>query len=70
MFSFIGDTVLDPFLGTGSTTLAALHANRSSIGYEIEPRYMDIVGERLSQLNVGAQVFVNTPHRKPATTPE
>ena len=36
MFSFVGDTVLDPFLGTGTTTLAAMRNGRNSIGYEID----------------------------------
>jgi site-specific DNA-methyltransferase (adenine-specific) len=40
MFSFAGDTVLDPFLGTGSTSIAALHTGRNSIGNEIEPKYL------------------------------
>ena len=39
MFSFVGDTVLDPFLGTGTTTIAALQYGRNSIGYEIDPAY-------------------------------
>jgi DNA modification methylase len=39
MFSFVGDTVLDPFWGTGHTTKAAMKAHRSSIGYEIEEEY-------------------------------
>jgi modification methylase len=42
MFSFAGDTVLDPFLGTGSTAIAAIEAGRNSIGLEIEPAYVDI----------------------------
>jgi DNA modification methylase len=49
MFSFVEDTVLDPFLGTGSTTEAAMNAKRSSIGYEIEPRYVEIARERLRE---------------------
>ena len=49
MFSFAGDTVLDPFLGTGTTTLAAIRAGRSSIGYEIEPAYVELVRRRLAQ---------------------
>ena len=36
MFSFVGDTVLDPFLGTGTTTLAAMRNGRNSVGYEID----------------------------------
>jgi site-specific DNA-methyltransferase (adenine-specific) len=41
MFSFAGDTVLDPFLGTGSTCIAALRSGRNSIGNEIEPKYLE-----------------------------
>lgn len=47
MFSFAGDAVLDPFLGTGSTAIAALRAGRNSIGNEIEQRYLAIASERL-----------------------
>ena len=35
MFSFVGDTILDPFMGSGTTAIAALNQNRNSIGYEI-----------------------------------
>lgn len=48
MFSFAGDTVLDPFTGTGSTNLAALQAGRNSIGNEIEASYLDIAYRRLT----------------------
>jgi site-specific DNA-methyltransferase (adenine-specific) len=48
MFSFAGDTVLDPFLGTGSTSIAAIRAGRSSIGIEIEPKYMAIARARIA----------------------
>jgi site-specific DNA-methyltransferase (adenine-specific) len=54
MFSFVGDTVLDPFLGTGTTTEAAIRANRSSVGYEIEKTYMTIVKDRFRQLDAAA----------------
>jgi site-specific DNA-methyltransferase (adenine-specific) len=49
MFSFAGDTVLDPFAGTGSTNLAALAAGRNSIGNEIESSYLKIAYKRLSE---------------------
>ena len=49
MFSFVGDTVLDPFLGTGTTTLAAIEAGRNSIGVEVEPRYVELVRANLQQ---------------------
>jgi len=40
MFSFVGDTVLDPFVGTGSTVIAAHKAERNSIGNEIDPEFL------------------------------
>jgi DNA modification methylase len=49
MFSFIDDTVLDPFLGSGTTTVASARAMRSSIGYEIEEKYLRLVRDRLGQ---------------------
>jgi modification methylase len=39
MFSFVGDTVMDPFCGTGTTMVAALKSQRNSIGIEIDPEY-------------------------------
>jgi len=39
MFSFVGDTVLDPFCGSGTTMVAALRSGRNSIGVEIDPGY-------------------------------
>lgn len=39
MFSFVGDTVLDPFSGTGTTTAAALRWGRDSVGVEVHPKY-------------------------------
>ena len=39
MFSFVGDTVLDPFCGSGTTMVAAFKNNRNSIGVEIDPEY-------------------------------
>ncbi len=42
MFSFAGDTVLDPFVGTASTAVAAVASGRNSIGCDIEPGYINI----------------------------
>jgi len=47
MFSFIGDTVLDPFLGSGTTTLAAKHLYRNSVGYEINKDFLPIIKDKL-----------------------
>jgi len=50
MFSFAGDTVLDPFLGTGSTTIAAIETGRNSIGSDIEPAYLRAAKKRVQPL--------------------
>ena len=47
MFSFVGDTVLDPFLGTGTTTVAAAKCGRNSIGIEVDEHYYKLAGERI-----------------------
>ncbi|WP_042684133.1 DNA methyltransferase [Methermicoccus shengliensis] len=47
MFTFVGDTVLDPFLGSGTTVKAALELNRNGIGYEINKEFLDIIKEKL-----------------------
>jgi DNA modification methylase len=48
MFSFVGDTVLDPFMGTGTTNVAAARWGRNSIGVEVDPTYFQMAGKRLS----------------------
>jgi site-specific DNA-methyltransferase (adenine-specific) len=47
VFSVKGQTVLDPFLGSGTTGVAALEAGRKFIGFEIEKRYFDLAAKRL-----------------------
>ena len=47
MFSFAGDTVLDPFCGSGTTMIAALRTGRNSIGVEIDPEYCRIAARYL-----------------------
>jgi len=47
MFSFVGDTILDPFLGSGTTSLAAKNLHRNSIGYEINEYFLPIIKEKL-----------------------
>ena len=47
MFSFVGDTVLDPFSGTGTTSIAAINCGRNSIGYEIDPAYASFARKRI-----------------------
>jgi DNA modification methylase len=50
MFSFVGDTVLDPFMGTGTTSLAAGRWGRNSIGFEIEPKYFEMACRRIKTI--------------------
>jgi len=47
MFSIIGDTVLDPFLGTGTTTKVAMQLYRNSIGYEIDENLLELIKRKV-----------------------
>jgi DNA modification methylase len=49
MFSFAGDTVLDPFMGTGTTLLASARSGRNAIGVEIEPAYVKLSKEGIER---------------------
>lgn len=50
MYSVYGDTVLDPFWGTGTTTIAALTAGRNSIGYELDDEFVDVFRQRVDNI--------------------
>ena len=58
MFSFTGDTVLDPFCGSGTTMVAALRAGRNSIGVDIDPDYCRMAARQLKAEN--ADLFLAT----------
>ena len=64
MFSFVGDIVLDPFMGTASTQIAAAKWGRSSIGIELDPSYFDAAVTRISAHGSGmlsrAKVVANS----------
>lgn len=47
MFSFVGDTVFDPFLGTGTTAVAAAAWGRNSVGSEVDPTYFELCVSRI-----------------------
>lgn len=53
MFSFAGDTVLDPFMGTGTTTVAASRAGRNSVGVEVDPTYFAYAEARIQEATAG-----------------
>ncbi len=52
MFSFYGDTVLDPFAGSGTTLKVALELGRNAIGYEINPEFLELIKEKVGALNL------------------
>jgi len=56
MFSFPNEIILDPFLGSGTTSLVAKKLNRNSVGYEINPEYIPIIKERIGGNDTFMQV--------------
>ena len=63
MFSFVGDTVVDPFAGSGTTAVAALQTGRNSISVDIEPGYVEIMEQRLREKGIlSPQLQVDMPH--------
>jgi site-specific DNA-methyltransferase (adenine-specific) len=61
MFSFVGDTILDPFWGIGTTSFAAMQMHRSSIGVEIEPEFIEIAKKRIGKGLPDATIQFCTP---------
>jgi len=49
LFTFVGDTVLDPFLGSGSTLVASFLTGRNGIGVEIDKNYCELAKDRLTK---------------------
>ena len=67
MFSFPQETVLDPFMGSGTTALAAKNLNRNSVGYEINPDFIPIIKEKIGENDTFMQVeteFIKQSERK------
>lgn len=68
MFSQRGDIVLDPFLGLGTTTLAAILSERNSVGYEIDHMFHDILRTLISEFDVNkANAIINDRYLKHLT---
>lgn len=64
MFAFVGDTVLDPFLGSGTTCLAAKNLHRNSVGYEINEKFLPIIKEKLGVDKHSEDIEVTTQKKK------
>src|SRR5207249_9706685 len=58
MFSFVGDTVLDPFMGTGTTNLACARCGRNSIGIELDVDYFELARKRVAEY--GADLYLSS----------
>ena len=58
MYSVKGDTVLDPFLGTGTTIIAAIASGRNSIGYEIDPNFKDFITEGILESKDNSNEYI------------
>lgn len=56
MFSFVGETVFDPFAGSGTTSLAAMKLGRNSIGYEINNEFFPIIKEKFSSVEKSSHI--------------
>lgn len=55
-----GGTILDPFIGSGTTAVAAKELNRNFIGFEINKKYYDIACDRLNGINANGQTSIFT----------
>lgn len=58
MFSFVGDTVLDPFMGTGTTNIACARWGRNSIGVELDAAYFELARKRIA--SHGADLYLSS----------
>jgi len=56
LYTFQDEVILDPFVGSGSTCVAALKANRSYVGYDIEKKYVDLAERRVKEF-----LAINSP---------
>jgi len=64
MFSIQGDVVLDPFLGTGTTTLGAMVCGRNSVGYEIDYKFKEHIDNKLLKVKPIANEFIDLRLKK------
>lgn len=58
MFSFKGETVLDPFLGSGTTARVALELGRNAVGYELNPDYLPLIREKICPAQLGLDLGI------------
>ena len=61
LFSTPGETILDPFMGSGTTGVACVKLGRKFIGIEIDPTYFDIACKRIADAYKQPDMFVERP---------
>ncbi len=72
MFTFRGDTVLDPFLGSGTTLKVALELGRNGVGYEINENFLDLIRKKIGakdKLPIFGDVDITKRHKKVVDLP-
>jgi DNA modification methylase len=67
--SNVGQTILDPFMGSGTTLVACAKLGRHGIGIEIDPDYFDIACERVRKAYEQPDMFIAQPEQKPVQEP-
>ncbi len=73
MFTFQGDTVLDPFLGSGTTTKVALELGRNAVCYEINPDFLQGITQKIGggdRLPFYSEIQIIKPHKKIEELPQ
>jgi len=68
LFSYVGETVLDPFAGSGSTLLACLATGRKGIGVEVSREYCELIGQRLRKAHLLERRLDKLPETQVDTT--
>ena len=58
LFSFTNDIVIDPFMGSGTTAIAAIKNSRNFVGYEINKEYINLANNRILNLKINAEKFL------------
>ena len=58
LFSFTNDIVIDPFMGSGTTAIAAIKNNRNFVGYEINEKYINLANNRILNLKINEEKFL------------
>ena len=70
LYTYVDDLVLDPFMGSGSTLVAARRAGRRAVGYDIDPAYVELAGERISRANLRPEPSSPMPEDADSVMPE